>query len=147
MKGDLAERAAVFEIVHTLTNWYDGPRRGIADYQGQPHLFESEWRDSEDSDDTFLLMAIDQDTLTLALEDWEIWCRWRTAFDQGKATVETHPALPEDRSRHEELKRMLEGRLVIEPGRAIRKKAEFRVRKYPNGNEYASCPFEVRWTD
>jgi len=34
-----------FEIVYTCTDWYDGPRGGIADYQDVPHLFESEFGD------------------------------------------------------------------------------------------------------
>lgn len=42
----------MFETVHILTDWYDGPRRGIADYRGRPHLFESEWSDGKDSTST-----------------------------------------------------------------------------------------------
>jgi hypothetical protein len=138
----------VFEVVYTLTDWYDGPRRGITDHHGQPHLFESEWRDGENLDaDTFLLMPIDPDTFSLALEDWVIWCRWETAFHQGKATRDTHPALPEDRSRHEELERLLEGRLVVDPARAVRKRAEFRVRGDPDWSGYGWPPLEVRWED
>lgn len=138
----------MFEIVHTLTDWYDGPRRGIADYQGKPHLFESEWRDGEDVDaDTFLLMPIDQETFAFALEDWAIWRRWETAFHQGKATQETHPALPKDRSRHEEVERLLENRLVVAPGRALRRKAEFRVRNDPNWSGCGFSPLEVQWSD
>ena len=138
----------MFEIVHTLTDWYDGPRRGIADYRCQPHIFESEWRDGENLDaDTFLLMPIDQETLSLALEDWAIWRRWETAFHQGMATHETHPALPKDRDRHEELERLLSGRLVVDPAQAVRKRAEFRVRNDPSWNGYGWKPLEVRWED
>ena len=104
----------MFEIVYTLTDWYDGPRRGIANYNDNPHLFESEWQDGEDLNaDTFLLMPIDADTFSLALEDWSIWRRWETAFHQGGADRETHPALPEDRRRHEELDRLLQGRSML----------------------------------
>ena len=88
----------MFEVVYTVTDWNDGPRRGIANYLGKPHLFESDRRGGEDLDaHTFLLMPIDQETLTLALEDWDIWRRWEAAFHQGKTTQEIHPALPEDR--------------------------------------------------
>lgn len=137
---------AVFEIVHTVTDWYDGPRRGIADLQGQPHLYESEWKDGEDVDsDTFLLTAIDSSTFALALEDWAIWRRWETDFHQGNAIQETHPALPEDRQRHEELERLLEGLLVVDPAHSIQMKAEFRVRNDPGWNGYGGRPLEVRW--
>jgi len=78
-QGEKEKGSAVFEVVHTLTDWYDGPRRGIANYHGQPHLFESEWGDGEYLDaDTFLLMPIDPDTFSLALEDWAIWRRWES---------------------------------------------------------------------
>lgn len=138
----------MFEVVHTLTDWYDGPRRGVADFQRLPHVFESEWSDGNDMDvDTFLLMPIDSTTFSLALEDWKIWRRWETAFHQGTATRETHPALPEDRKRHEELERLLERRLQIDPAIAIRQKAEFRVRNDPEWSGVGWRPLEVRWQD
>ena len=138
----------MFEIVHTCTDWYDGPRRGIADYHGQPHFFESEWSDGEDIyADTFLLEPIDVATFQLALEDWAIWRRWETAFYQGLVAMETHPAMPEERSRHREIEPLLKERLVIQPGRAIRKWAEFRVRDDPEWSGLGWRPLEVRWLD
>ena len=138
----------MFEIVHTVNDYYDGPRRGITDFNGQPHLYESEWRDGENLDaDTFLLMPIDKETFSLALEDWAIWRRWETAFCQGKASQETHPALPDEGSRHEELQRLLTTRLVMDPARAIRKKAEFEVGDDPNWSGYGWRPLKVRWFD
>jgi hypothetical protein len=134
----------MFEIVYTH-NWHDGPRDGIADFQGNPHLFESEWADREEDDDTFLLMPIERETFDLAIEDWAIWRRWETAFHQGKATKETHPALPEDHQRHEEIKRLLEDKLVIDRTKAIRMTAEFRVRDDPDWSGSGWCPLEVRW--
>ena len=136
----------MFEVVHTVTEYYDGPRRGIADYLGQPHAFESEWREGENLDaDTFLLMPIDKETFSLALEDWAIWRRWETAFHQGRATQETRPALPEDRKRHDELEHLLEGRLVVDPAQAVRRMAEFQVRNDPEWSGYGWRPLEVRW--
>lgn len=135
-----------FEVVHTY-DWYDGPRRGVADYRGEPHLFESEWWDGEDWEtDTSLLTPIEPETFAWALEDWAIWRRWETAFHRGEAT-ESHPALPEDRSRYVELERLLEGRLAIDPARAIRKRAEFRVRNDPDWSGYGWRPLGVRWED
>jgi hypothetical protein len=142
------EPDATFEVVYTMPDWYDGPRRGIANFRGHPQLFESEWRDGEDMNaDTFLLMPIDAEALALALEAWSIWRRWETAFYQGRATQETHPALPEDRGRHRELERLLEGRLVVDPVRAVRQRAEFRVRHDPEWSGDGFRPLEVRWED
>lgn len=138
----------MFEVVHMLNDWYDGPRRGIADFRGHPHVFESEWSDGNDMDaDTFLLMPIDSTTFSLAVEDWMIWRRWETAFYEGATTRDTHPALPEDRVRHEELERLLERRLQINPAIAIRQKAEFRVRSDPEWNGLGCSPLEVSWQD
>jgi len=137
----------MYEVVHTLTDWYDGPRCGIADYHGKPHRFEPEWKDGEDMDaDTFLLTPIDADTLALALEDWAIWRRWETAFHQGRASRETHPALPEDQARHEKLKGLLAVRLVTDPARAVQMRAEFRNRDDEQWSGYGWHPMEVCWS-
>ena len=145
----------MFEPVYTDSDFYDHVRQGIADYQGKPHLFQSEWRDFQIGpdgeyldDDTFLLMPIEQSVFQLALEDWEIWCRWENAFKLGTAPPESHPVLPEDRDRHREIQRLLKGCLEIDLAKSVRKSAEFQRR-----NDYAEFrkpndhPLEVRWFD
>lgn len=37
---------ASFERVYTVTDYHDGPRRGIADFNGKPHLFVSEFENA-----------------------------------------------------------------------------------------------------
>ena len=59
------------------------------------------------------------------MEDWEIWLRWERAFKQGETTQETHPVLPEDRQRHEELENILAKRLVVFPETSVQATAEF----------------------
>ncbi len=138
----------MFEVVHTCTDWYDGPRRGVANHEGRPYVFESEWPDGEAWEaETFLLTPIDHETFSLALEDWAIWRRWETAFQQGETTRDTHPALPADRERHAEIERALVGRLSSDPSRAVRKRGEFQVRDDPQWSGYGWCPLEVRWID
>lgn len=131
----------MFEVVYTVLDWYDGPRRGVADCKGHAHLFESEWRDREDVvADTFLLVPVDAETFALVLEDWTIWRRWETAFHKGMAARESHPALPEDQERHRELQHLLEGRLTVDSIKAIRRKAEFRVRHDPEWSGHGWSP-------
>lgn len=134
-----------FEAVHTMTDYYDGPRRGIADFDGRPCLYESLFDDLRDEhDDIFLLRPIDEETLRLALEDWQIWLRWEEAFYAGKATTETHPALPEDRTRHEEIAAALPARLEVLSGPATRAHAIFRPRHgHPDGGRGRTL--EVQW--
>lgn len=103
------------ERVHTMTDWYDGPRRGIADVNSRPHLYVSCWTyiDS-DEDDVFLLSPISEEVFQLALEDWQIWERWSIAHRNGEVTAETHPCLPYERERHLAVGQELKDRLVLD---------------------------------
>ena len=104
-----------YETVHTVTDYWDGPRGGIADYNGKPYLYQSNFDDTADEwSDTFLLRSVDASVFAMALEDWEIWLRWERAFHEGRTTIETHPALPEDRQRHTELKTELDKHLTVD---------------------------------
>ena len=114
-----------FETLYTTTDYYDGPRRGVADFNGQPHFYESCWADIDGEDDVFLLTPISPDTLALALEAWAIWLRWEAAFRAGLTTRETHPAMPEDRTRHAELESLLKSQLTTNMSLAIPAKARF----------------------
>ena len=121
-----------------MPDWYDGPRGGVAGFEGRPHVYASLFDEAVGYSDTFLLMPIDDELWRLAEEDWAIWLRWEAARRAGKTSGETHPALPEDRARHEELKRVIGDRLVPRPDAARRARAEFR----PAGGGF----LEVRWT-
>src|SRR4051812_10340081 len=119
-----------FETVYTVTDWYDGPREGIANFNGVPHLYQSQFdATTDDWSDTYLLVPVDEETFHLAMEEWAIWKRWEQVFYEGRATQEAHPALPEDRHRYEELQRLLAGRLAIDASQAVRAIAEFRPRQ------------------
>jgi hypothetical protein len=115
-----------FEIVHTVNNYYDGPRSGIADYDGSPHFYDCIFDEQKDDySDSFLLTPIDPETFKLAMEDWEIWRRWEVAFHSGKADLSTHPCLPQDCKRHHELKPILDRNLVTDPKIAITRVGKF----------------------
>lgn len=135
------------EIVHTVTDYYDGPRGGIADYLGKPHAYRLEWDEAEDDwSGIVLLQAIDDETFRLAMEDWLIWCRWLHAFHHGLTTQATHPALPEERARHEELKAILKPRLQIDPKQAIRVYGKFDVSAPPTPGMTSSAIWFVVWS-
>lgn len=117
-----------YERVYTMTDYYDGPRRGIADFDGRPHLYEARFEDAVGYTDTFELREIDAETLALALEDWAIWLRWDEAFHAGRTTVDTHPALPGDRVRYVEVAPMLDARLALLGGPIVVAFGTFRTR-------------------
>ena len=135
-----------FERVHTMTDYYDGPRGGIADYEGQPHLYESIFNDVDGYTDIFQLSPVPPDLFALALEDWQIWLRWETAFHNGQTSRDTHPALPADRNRHDELEPILMDRLVIDASNCLSAHAEFRVRDVPEWSGRGFRPLEVKWS-
>jgi len=134
-----------YEKVYTITDYYDGIRSGIADFRGVPHYYECPLNDNHQGyADYFLLRPIDEETFNLALEDWDIWGRWFESLQAHETTQETHPALPQDRERHNMIKSVLSEQLVVDYDRDLRAQANFR----PISGGYAGSPtgtFEVNW--
>lgn len=137
-----------YERVFTVYDYYDGPRSGIADFLGKPHLYECVFDEKEGGySNLFRLTPIGEETFRLALEDWEIWQRWEHPFHAGEAAINTHPALPKDARRHAELKRILDKVLVTDPKTATTRVGQFDVlggrRALPKG---VLTPLQVEWT-
>lgn len=129
-----------FERVFTVDDYYDGARSGIASYQGQPHHYLCEWDESRgDYSDTFRLTPIDEETFSLAMEQWSIWEHWEAAFRRGEVAQSTHPALPGSNPRYAELQRSIEARLASRPA--------IRERKYGTFRSSAKAGEEVEWSD
>lgn len=63
-----------WERVLTVNDFWDGPRRGIAEVSGRPHINESPFNDRKDDFEEFFWgQPIDVELLALVLEDWDIW--------------------------------------------------------------------------
>ena len=93
----------------------------------------------------YLLKPLDEETFQLLMEDWDIWSRWRAAFEAGTVSQDTHPALPENRERHMEIETLLKERLIINPERDLKAEGKFEVAgaKMP-GQRIA--PLRVKWS-
>src|SRR6266446_6248990 len=134
-----------YDVVFTVSNYWDGPREGIANYEGQPHYYRCVFNENKDEwSDSFILKPVDPETLELALEDWQIWLRWEAAYREGRVALDSHPALPEDRQRQETIAAILSERIVIDPQTDMKAEAEFEAvpgddRSYPHRN------WRVRW--
>ncbi len=115
-----------YERVHAVLDFWDGIRSGIADLNQQPHYFLSPF-DNEKGDyaEYYLLSPIDEETFRLAIENDEIWKRWYVACQTGQTTIETHPALPEDRARYDKIEAILKDRLILNPQSTTMAWAEF----------------------
>ena len=60
----------VWDRVHTVNDYYDGPRRGVANVDGVPHIYEAELDHSSDEyGDTYFVSPIDKGLMALILED------------------------------------------------------------------------------
>jgi hypothetical protein len=109
------------EMVFTVDDYYDGPLKGIANFQGKPHFYERIFDSAtDDYSDIYRLTPIDDRIFRLAMEEWEIWRRWEVAFHAGRAKMGSHPALPEDVAKYDELKRALGDGLHSSPNAVVR---------------------------
>jgi hypothetical protein len=144
MKSDELEIG--YERVFTVTDYYDGPRQGIANFNGAPHFYDCIFSDQEDGySNSYRLSPISIQIFDLAMEDWAIWERWECAFYNGTATQESHPALPRDRVRHKEIKVTLDKELCTDMKNGIVCTASFAVigdSQLPKG---VIRPLQVRW--
>ncbi len=96
--------------VFTVEDFWDGPREGFATFRGRPHHFRCIFDEAADDwTDRFHVTPVSDEALAAAREAWEIWLRWEEALVAGETTEETHPALPADRPRYEQLKKIYDG--------------------------------------
>jgi len=76
--------------VHTVLDFYDGPRGGVADFQSTPHAYEALWDpEADDFSDYWHLQPISPATFILVMEDWQIWRRWEQAYRAGETSQST----------------------------------------------------------
>ena len=137
-----------FELVFTAEDYYDGPRKGIANFQSKPHLYECIFdEEKQNYSDGFQLTPLDQKSFDLALEAWDIWRRWEMAFSQGETTLETHPALPHEAARYSQLQKILEPLLVTDVEKAIVRTGYFEARQGTVVAKGVMRPLQVRWAE
>jgi hypothetical protein len=137
-----------YEAVFTIRDYHDGPRSGVANFHGKPHFYECLFDEkSDDYSNSYLLTALHQEVFKAAIENWEIFLRWRAAFDLGKVNRDTHPALPQDRNRFDETRRLLDQALASGRGKATRVEGEFEVLGEPNRPRDVLSPWQVKWNE
>lgn len=133
-----------WEKVHTVSLYSNGPRLGVADINGEPHLYEKVFSEEEGRYlEHYQVMPIDQQLHALLLERWSIFVRWRTAYPGRK--LETHPALPEDRDRYSVLSLAIGNRDKPHSDQSRVIGAKFR--RTSSGPSYVLAQWEVQWQD
>ncbi len=137
-----------YEAVFTVYDYHDCPRGGVANFHGVTHFYECVFDEKRDDySDRYLLIPIKQEAFRAAIENWEIFLRWRKAFDLGEVSRETHPALPRDKSRYEETKWILDQAVLSGRHKAIRARGEFDVLGEPTLPRDVITPWQVRWSE
>ena len=148
MVSNGTELEAGYDRVFTVTDYYDGPRKGIANFRGQLHFYECLFSEDHDGySDLYQLTPISRKTFDLAMEDWAIWQRWEGAFHARKATLESHPALPQDRARHHEIDAVLSSSLKTDESTCIVRVGSFDVVESSTALTIAARTWRVRWTE
>lgn len=113
--------------VVTIEDFWDRPRSGIAFHDGDLVAYKSLWDiDADDYSDQYGIAPIDENLLPLIEERLSIFIRWSNAFHAGETPRETHPALPADRSRYDELTSILDPHIKVDPENCKRLCAEFK---------------------
>jgi hypothetical protein len=73
------------------------------------------------------LVEIDDGTVSLVLEQWEIWRQWEYAFHRGEVLQVTHPGLPGNHLRYAELQTAIKSRIANTLAKPTRARGIFRV--------------------
>ena len=135
-----------FERVHTVWDYYDGPREGLADYGGVPHRYKSTWDNAADDwADTFELTPVDDETFRLEIERWQIWRAWERAFHSGQAAQESHPGNSGMNARYDELGRLIAIRMAPLKPLEVRLTGDFRALPAQQLPGHMMRELEVQW--
>ncbi|MFH9968967.1 hypothetical protein ACH4PR_48175 [Streptomyces mirabilis] len=80
-----------FERVYVESEWYSGPRAGLADVDGKPHYFQgNDWNDADEADE-YSVWPASFAVVELEREQWAIFARWNERREAGRVGPETHP--------------------------------------------------------
>ena len=128
-----------WETVHTVNDFFDAPRLGVADFSGAPHVYSCVFDPEADEwTSAYRLSPISEAGLAAMMEDWAIWSRWQFAFHADALTEhDRHPAMAGDRERYEQLRPLVAQHLNASDGFLAVPK--FRGSQYPH-------MVEVCWT-
>jgi hypothetical protein len=113
-----------FEHVLLETEWFDGPRAGIANVHGEPHRFLSLFDEGDDEYlGSFLVWPVGAEELALEQEQWLIFVAWNDRYEAGEVDIDTHPGHRGTNQRWDELTLLLEPARKAVPANARRAKA------------------------
>jgi hypothetical protein len=102
-----------YEQVHAVWDYYDGVRTGLADLDGAPHYFASQFEEADDDySDNFKLYPVGPEFMRRAMRNWDIYRAWERKFHSGDAKIETHPGHGGVDAEYDELKFWLDDQIA-----------------------------------
>jgi hypothetical protein len=106
-----------YEKVHTIRDYHDGVRSGMADLNGAPHYFLCLLDDVADEySDDYRLYPVSPQFMAKALRHWAIFRAWEANFHRGLVSVESHPGHGGLDAEYDDLARWLDGQIrSLEP--------------------------------
>lgn len=104
------------DLVHTIHDWYDGPRSGAAEYADANYWYRSVYLDTEEwepDEDRFELTLMTSEALGWELERASIFERWDTARRKGlieweRGNNESFGAFPDEIPRYREVNKSMD---------------------------------------
>lgn len=133
------------EKVYVENEWYDGPRKGVADYKGVPHRFIANFDELKGYEDTFKLFPVTDEELTLEIEQWKIYVEWNKKYESGELTVDSHPGHGGIDKRWDEIEELLSPKRDIIPSNAIDADATFEQSDQEKRYESTGPSYGVVW--
>ena len=133
------------EKVYIENDWYDGPRKGIADFNGIPHRFISNFDDVQDQDDSFCLFPVSAQELALEIEQWNIFVEWNKLYESGKVNTDSHPGQGHINQRWDEIEKILSDKRDQVPDNAMLTYATFKSNGQENRYESSGPSYGVIW--
>ncbi len=137
-----------YEQVFTVTDYYDGPLKGVAHFNGLPYFYDCIFDIAKDEyTNLYQLTPISQSVLEFEIEDWTIWKNWESAFHEGAATIDSHPALPRDKPRHQEIRATLDSSLRTDVAVCVIRRGSFERLGSGVSPKGVISPLQVRWSE
>lgn len=138
----LEDETPSWESVELVDEYWDGPLRGVVQYRGHLHAFDREFSDEQDNfTDFYRLRAVDPEVLLWATEREAIFQRFLAVHDRGEIGREGWGALPNEKTRFNELKERLAASIRVGPDEGIALFGDFRRVGWTHD------AFVVRWFD
>ncbi len=131
--------------VYVENEWYDGPRKGVADFNGVPHRFIAKFNNEKGYLDSFNIFPISEDELQLEIEQWNIYVDWNKKFEAGQVNKDSHPGYPGMNKRWEEIEKLLKLKRGIIPSNAVLVSAAFETINQESRYEVTGPDYGVVW--